>query len=63
MRSRNSPFSANLSLPTGQLHASADAPDARSCTKKALVELESQIKKHQALLRKEFEWKHERVRA
>jgi len=55
-------FSANLSLPTGQLHSSASAPDARACAKKALVELETQIKKHQALLRKHFEWKHERVR-
>jgi ribosomal subunit interface protein len=56
-------FSAILSLPTGQLHASATAPDARACAKKALAELEAQIKKHQALLRKHFEWKHERVRA
>ncbi len=56
-------FTASLSLPTGQLHATADAEDARSCTKKALVELETQIKKHQAHLRKQFEWKHERIRA
>lgn len=56
-------FTLNLSLPTGQLHAVAAAPDPRSCTKKALVELETQIKKHQALLRKHFEWKHERLRA
>jgi len=56
-------FTASLSLPTGRLHASAAAPDARTCAKKALVELETQIKKHQALLRKHFEWKHERLRA
>jgi ribosomal subunit interface protein len=54
-------FDLNLSLPTGQLHASAAAEDVRSCAKKALVELETQVKKHQALLRKHFEWKHERL--
>jgi ribosome-associated translation inhibitor RaiA len=53
-------FSANLSLPTGTLHASAVAPDARSSARKALLELEEQIKKHQALLRKHFEWQHQR---
>lgn len=56
-------FTLNLSLPTGQLHAGADAPDPRSCAKKALVELETRIKKHQALLRKHFEWKHDRLGA
>ena len=54
-------FSANLSLPTGTLHASAVSTDASTSTRKALLDLESQIKKHQALLRKHFEWKHERV--
>lgn len=53
-------FSANLSLPTGVLHASAVAPDARTCTRQAFLELEAQIKKHQALLRKHFEWQHNR---
>jgi ribosome-associated translation inhibitor RaiA len=53
-------FSANLSLPTGMLHSSAVAPDARSCARKALLDLETQIKKHQALLRKHFDWKRTR---
>jgi len=53
-------FSANLSLPTGMLHASAVGPDARACARQALLELESQIKKHQALLRKHFDWKRKR---
>jgi ribosome-associated translation inhibitor RaiA len=53
-------FSANLFLPTGMLHASAVAPDARTCARKALLDLETQIKKHQALLRKHFEWKRNR---
>jgi len=56
-------FSANLSLPTGVLHASAVAPDATTSARKALVELESQIKKHQALLRKQYEFKPRRGRA
>jgi ribosome-associated translation inhibitor RaiA len=53
-------FSVNLSLPTGMLHASAVSPDARTCARQALLELEAQIKKHQALLRKQFEWKGKR---
>lgn len=56
-------FSVTLSLPTGALHATADGPDARACARKALVELEAQIKKHKALLRKDYEWKRKRPRA
>jgi ribosomal subunit interface protein len=54
--------SLNLSLPTGALHASATGPDVRSAVKQAFDELESQVKKHQSLLRKEHEWKRKRVR-
>ncbi len=50
-------FSLNLSLPTGTLHATGEAPDARSSARKAFAELEAQIKKHQARLRKDHEWK------
>jgi ribosome-associated translation inhibitor RaiA len=56
-------FSVNLSLPTGTLHATGSAPDAKTCTRKGFTELEAQIKKHQALLRKDFEWKRKRGRA
>jgi ribosomal subunit interface protein len=54
--------SVNLSLPTGTLHASAAASDAESSARGAFSELETQIKKHQALLRKDFQWKRKRLR-
>jgi ribosome-associated translation inhibitor RaiA len=56
-------FSVNLSLPTGTLHATGTGPDAKICTRKGFAELEAQIKKHQALLRKDFEWKRKRGRS
>lgn len=56
-------FSANLSLPTGTLHATGDGPDPARSARKAFVELEKQIKKHQALLRKDYEWKRKRGKA
>ena len=56
-------FSANLSLPTGTLHANAEGPDPATSARKAFVELESQIKKHQARLRKDYEWKRKRGKA
>ena len=54
--------SVNLSLPTGTLHASAAAAEAQTSARDAFSELEAQIKKHQSLLRKDFEWKRKRVR-
>ena len=56
-------FSANLSLPTGTLHATGKGPDAPTSARKAFVELESQIKKHQSRLRKDYEWKRKRGKA
>jgi ribosomal subunit interface protein len=56
-------FSANLSLPTGTLHANGEGPDPATSARKAFVELEKQIKKHQARLRKDYEWKRKRGRA
>jgi len=56
-------FSANLSLPTGTLHATGDGPDAGASARKALVELEAQIKKHQSRLRKDYEWRRKRSKA
>ena len=55
-------FSLNLSLPTGTLHATGEAADVRACVKAAFAEIESQIKKHMALLRKEYVWKRRRPR-
>jgi ribosome-associated translation inhibitor RaiA len=56
-------FSLNLTLPTGTLHATGKAPDARASARKGFVELEAQIKKHQGRLRKDHEWKRKRSRA
>jgi ribosome-associated translation inhibitor RaiA len=56
-------FILNLSLPTGMLHATGAGDDVRSCVKSAFNEIETQIKKHMALLRKDYEWKRKRPRA
>lgn len=55
-------FSVNLSLPTGALHATGDGSDVIGCVKAAFAELSAQVKKHQALLRKDYEWKRKRAR-
>lgn len=51
-----------LSLPSGSLHATGEAAAVRNSCKKAFSELESQVKKHQAKLRKDYEWKRKRPR-
>jgi ribosome-associated translation inhibitor RaiA len=55
-------FSLNLSLPTGTLHATGTGTNLRACCKQAFGELEMQVKKHQARLRKDYEWKRKRPR-
>jgi ribosomal subunit interface protein len=55
-------FSLNLSLPTGTLHATGTGSNVRASCKKAFNELEVQVKKHQARLRKDYEWKRKRPR-
>ncbi len=57
-----SSFSLNLSLPTGTLHATGTGENVRASCKQAFRELESQLKKHQSLLRKDYEWKRKRPR-
>ncbi len=52
--------SLNLSLPTGTLHVTGTGASVRACCKKAFSELEAQVKKHQAKLRKDYEWKRKR---
>jgi ribosome-associated translation inhibitor RaiA len=49
-----------LSLPTGTLHATANGKNALAGCKKAFSEIETQVKKHQSLLRREHEWKRKR---
>lgn len=53
-------FSLNLTLPTGSLHASGDGPDVRQSVKNAFVDLSSQLKKHQARVRRDYQWKRKR---
>lgn len=52
----------NLSLPTGSLHATGIGKNARSACTKAFSELDAQVKKHQSLLRKDYQWKRKRPR-
>jgi ribosome-associated translation inhibitor RaiA len=53
-------FTVNLSLPTGTLHATGEGADVRISVKSAFAEIGTQIKKHMALLRKDYEWKRKR---
>ncbi|HVA94432.1 MAG TPA: hypothetical protein VNI36_05955 [Candidatus Dormibacteraeota bacterium] len=62
-RKENYLFSLNLSLPTGVLHATGEGIDVRKSVKVTFAEIEKQIKKHMALLRKDYEWKRKRPRA
>lgn len=54
--------SLNLSLPAATLHATGVGRTVRTSCKKAFSELEEQVKKHQAKLRKDYEWKRKRPR-
>jgi ribosome-associated translation inhibitor RaiA len=62
-RKENYTFSINLSLPTGTLHATGEGSDVLASVKTAFAEICAQCKKHQALLRKDYEWKRKRPRA
>lgn len=52
----------NLSLPTGVMHVTGTGTNVQASCKKAFSELESQVKKHKSLLRKDYEWKRKRPR-
>jgi len=54
-------FSLNLNLPTGTLHATGVGADVLGSAKAAFAELEVQVKKHQAKLRKDYVWKRKRA--
>ena len=53
-------FSLNLKLPTGTLHATGTGSGERASCKQAFRDLEEQVKKHQARLRKDHEGKRRR---
>lgn len=55
-------FSLNLKLPTGTLHATGAGAGIPSSAKAAFAEIESQVKKHQQKLRKDYVWKRKRGR-
>jgi len=55
-------FSLNLGLPTGTLHCVGEGYDVGASVKTAFAELESQLKKHKALVRHDYEWKRKRPR-
>ena len=55
-------FSLNLTLPSGSLQATGRGADARAGAKVAFAEIESQVKKHQEKLRKDYVWKRKRPR-
>jgi ribosome-associated translation inhibitor RaiA len=54
-------FSLNLNLPTGTLHSTGVGADALGSAKAAFAELEVQVTKHQAKLRKDYAWKRKRA--
>jgi ribosomal subunit interface protein len=55
-------FSLNLSLPTGTLHATGGAAEARTSVRQAFTELEMQLKKHKSKVRHDYQWKRKRPR-
>lgn len=62
LRTEENSCTLNLSLPAGTLHATGAGAGVRTSCKKAFSELEAQVKKHQAMLRKDYEWKRKRPR-
>ena len=59
-RTEQQSLALTLSLPTGSLRATGDGNNVLAGCKNAFSELESQLKKHQSLLRREHEWKRKR---
>ena len=55
-------LSLSLTLPTGSLYATGSGPDVPTSARAAFAEIESQVKKHQEKLRKDYVWKRKRPR-
>jgi ribosome-associated translation inhibitor RaiA len=55
-------FSLHLALPTGKLYATGHGGDVLGSAKAAFAEIETQVKKHQEKLRKDYVWKRKRSR-
>ena len=61
-RTEEMSLSLNLKIPTAAFHATGTGADPRAAAKIAFAEIESQVKKHQQKLRKDYVWKRKRVR-
>jgi ribosomal subunit interface protein len=59
-RTEEPSLALTISLPTGTLHATGNGKNVLAGCKKAFSEIETQVKKHQSLLRREHEWKRKR---
>jgi len=59
-RKENYTFTVKLSMPSGTLHATGDGSDVLASVKRTFAEIITQCKKHQSLLRKDYEWKRKR---
>jgi ribosomal subunit interface protein len=59
-RTEEQSLALTLSLPTGVLHAIGNGKNVLAGCKQAFSEIELQIKKHQALLRRHHEWSRKR---
>jgi len=56
-------FSLSLSIPTANLHSTGTAASIRPAVSEAFEEIETQLKKHKELLRRDYQWKRKRPRA
>lgn len=59
-RTKEFGLALNLTLPTGTLHATDESKHLPAVCKSTFAELEIQVKKHLARLRKHYEWKRKR---
>jgi ribosomal subunit interface protein len=59
-RTEEQTLALTLSLPSGTLHAIGSGKNILAGCKNAFSDIESQLKKHQSLLRREHEWKRKR---
>jgi ribosome-associated translation inhibitor RaiA len=59
-RTEEQSLALTLSLPTGTLRATGNGKNVLAGCKNAFSDIEAQIKKHQSILRRDYEWKRKR---
>ena len=59
-RTDENSLALTISLPTGTLHAIGNGKNVLAGCKRAFSDIETQVKKHQSLLRRDYEWKRKR---